>query len=147
MDITLGQELLKKLTATFVLTENQRAIKKFHFPFVWWGKEVRLWRILLETLSWSSPLVNTLIKNDLKYFKNAAVDTVIPMNYSYFSAQRTIAHLLNFKKTRFHKIDVLQSVFDSIADAKTSEYSISVFCTGHGDFLTRNKRLLWLLDK
>lgn len=129
------------------MTENQRGIKKFHFPFAWWGKEVRLWKILLEHLSRSSPLVNTLIKNDLKYFKDASVDTFIPMNYSYFWAQKTIQHLLHSKKTRFHGIEKLEFVFDSILGPKTSEYSVSVFYTDHGKFLTRNKRLLWLLDK
>lgn len=147
MDVTLGQELLKKLTLSYELTENQGGIKKFHFPLAWWAKEVRLWKPLLETLSWSSTLVNTLIKNDLKYFKNASVDTVIPMNYSYFWVQKTIQHLLNFKKTKFHGIEKLESVFDKIVDAKTSEYSVSIFYTDHGNFLTSNKRLLWLLDK
>lgn len=147
LDITLGQELLKKLTANFELTDNQREIKKFHFPFVWWGKEVRLWRSLLDSLSWSSPLVNTLIKNDLKYFKNAAVDTLIPMNYSYFFVEKTISHLLNFKKTKFHGIAKLESVFQKMLGQKNTDYSVAVFYTGHGSFLTRNKRLLWLLDK
>jgi hypothetical protein len=44
LDISIGQNLLKKLTTNFVLSEHQREIKKFHFPFVWWGKEVRLWK-------------------------------------------------------------------------------------------------------
>ncbi len=147
LDISIGQNLLKNLTAPFVLSEHQREIKKFHFPFVWWGKEVRLWKWLLENLSWSSTLVNTLIKNDLKYFKNAAVDTVIPMNYSYFLAQKTIQHLFNFNKTRFHWIEKLEAVFQKLITGKTSTYKVSVFYTGHGEFLTRNKRVLWLLDK
>ena len=146
MDIILGQDLLKKLTANFVLTDNQRETKKFHMPFVWWGKEVRLWKPLVETLSWSSTLVNTLIKNDLKYFKNAAVDTVIPMNYSYFWVQKTIQHLFNFNKTRFHGIEKLETVFQKLVDGKISKYKVSIFHTGHGAFLARSKRLLWLLD-
>ena len=93
------------------MTDNQAGIKKFHSPFVWRAKEVRLWKPLLEQLSRSSILVNALIKNDLKYFKDAAVDTVIPMNYSYFAAQKTISHLLSTKKMRFHGIDTLASVF------------------------------------
>ena len=129
-----------------MLTENQRGIKKFHFPFVWRGKEVRLWRFLLEHLSWSNPLVNTLIKNDLKYFKNAGVDTLIPMNYSYFLVQKTIQHVFNFNKTRFHTIEKLETIFQKLVIVKSSDYKVSIFHTGHGNFLTRNKRLLWLLD-
>jgi len=146
LDIEIGQDLLKKLTANFVLTQNQGEIKKFHTPFVWWAKETRLWKPLLEQLSWSSTLLNTLIKNDLKYFKNAAVDTVIPMNYSYFWVQKTIQHLFNFNKTRFHGIEKLETVFQKLVDGKTSEYKVSIFYTGHGAFLARSKRLLWLLD-
>ena len=81
---------------------------------VWRGKEVRLWKPLLEQLSRSSILVNSLIKNDLKYFKDAAVDTLIPMNYSYFAAQKTINHLLSTKKIRFHGIEKLASVFEHL---------------------------------
>jgi len=147
LDVKIGQDLLKKLTANLVLTDNQRGIKKFHFPLAWWGKEVRLWNPLLENLSWSSTLLNTLIKNDLKYFKNAAVDTVIPMNYSYFWVQKTLQHLFNFNKTRFHGIEKLETVFQKLVTGKSSTYKVSVFHTGHGEFLTRNKRLLWLLDK
>ena len=98
------------------MTDNQAAIKKFHSPVVWRGKEVRLWKPLLEHLSRSSILVNGLIKNDLKYFKDAAVDTLIPMNYSYFAAQKTITHLLSTKKIRFHGIEKLASVFASLIE-------------------------------
>jgi hypothetical protein len=147
LDLNVGQNLLQKLASDIVLSDNQRAIKKFHVPFAWRGKNVRLWRILLENLSWSSPLVNTLIKNDLKYFKNAAVDTLIPMNYSYFWAEKTISHLINTNKIRFYKIDVLEAIFSQLISSQTTPYSVSVFYTGHGEFLTKNKRLLRLLDK
>ena len=147
LDIKLGQEHLKKLTSTYALTDNQAGIKKFHSPLVWRGKEVRLWKPLLEQLSRSSVLVNSLIKNDLKYFKDASVDTVIPMNYSYFAAQKTISHLLSTKKIRFHSIEKLASTFDTLTAWKESAYTVSIFYTGHGEFLTRNKRLLWMLDK
>lgn len=147
LDIRLGQDHLKKLTSTYVLAENQAKIKKFHMPLVWRSKEVRLWKPLLEQLSRSSILVNSLIKNDLKYFKDAAVDTLIPMNYSYFAAQKNITHLLSTKKIRFHGLEKLASVFEELTTWKTSTYSVSIFYTGHGEFLTRNKRLLWMLDK
>ena len=121
LDIHLGQKLFKHLVSDFVFTEHQRSTKKFHFSWALRSKEVRIWNILLQSLSWSSPLLNTVIKNDLKYFKNAAVDTVIPMNYSYFWAQKTIQHLLNFKKIRFHGIDALEAIFQKLVTGKTTE--------------------------
>ena len=79
-----AQELISQLSASFQLTKNQQNIKKFAFPFQFWSKD------------------NTVIKQDLRYFKDAAVDSLIPLNYSYFLAERTISKFLNFRKIRFH---------------------------------------------
>ncbi|HCB51194.1 TPA: hypothetical protein DEP21_01235 [Patescibacteria group bacterium] len=150
LDLQLGQKQLEKLTSDYVLTDNQRGIRKFNFPFVWRGKEVRNWKYLLDTLSWSAPLVNTLVKNDVRYFKDAGVDTLIPMNYGYFHVEKTLMKTVNFKKMRFHGSKKLEEIFVSIVDDKSRSkdiYGVDVYCTGHGEFLTKDKRLMWLLGK
>ncbi|MEI6672958.1 MAG: hypothetical protein WCL02_06625 [bacterium] len=64
-----------------MLSDNQKAIKKFHFPFVYRVKETSLWKYYLTTLSYSHILINKIIKFDLRYFKDAMVDTLLPLNY------------------------------------------------------------------
>ncbi|MBR6908568.1 hypothetical protein IKN40_09100 [bacterium] len=47
-------------------------------------------------------MTNSLVKYEFRYFKDSNVDTVIPCNYEYFNAERTLSKLFNTKKTRFH---------------------------------------------
>ena len=97
-----AQELISQLSSSFQPTKNQQNIKKFTFPFQFWSKDTRIFSHLLQKLARKSFLVNTVIKQDLRYFKDAAVDSLIPLNYSYFLAERTISKFLNFRKIRFH---------------------------------------------
>ena len=80
-DVEQAQLLIKKLEKTYTLTANQKAIKKFHSPFVYRIKETPLWKYYLTSLSYSNILVNKIVKFDLRYFKDAMVDTLIPLNY------------------------------------------------------------------
>lgn len=79
--MSVAQSLLQDLAKTYMLADNQKNIKKFHFPFVFRLKETSLWKYYFTSLSYSHILVNKIIKFDLRYFKDAAVDTVIPLNY------------------------------------------------------------------
>lgn len=80
-DVEVAQKLLKNIEKEYVLTDNQKNIKKFHTPFVYRIKETPLWKYYLTSLSYSNILVNKIIKFDLRYFKDAMTDTVIPLNY------------------------------------------------------------------
>ena len=107
---------------------------------------MRNWKYLLDTVSWSHPLVNRIIKQDLRYFKDANVDTLIPLNYSYFHVEKSIHNVCNTKKMKFHGVKELESIFYE-QKIISSHYSVSVYCTGHGEFLTREKKLMWLLGR
>ncbi|MEI7919303.1 MAG: hypothetical protein WCH65_03735 [bacterium] len=147
-DMQIAQSLLQALEKHYVLGEHQQSIKKFHRAFVYRAKEMPLWKYYLTNLSYSNVLVNKIIKFDLRYFKDAMVDTVIPFNYGYFHYKNTITKFFNFKKIRFHSLESLESVFVSLVDsAPSSGYSIKIISTGHVEFLKREKRLLWLLQR
>ena len=77
----VAQGLITNLAKDYLLTDNQKSIKKFHSPFHYWAKEMVLWKYYLTNLSYSHVLVNKIIKFDLRYFKDAMVDTLIPLNY------------------------------------------------------------------
>ena len=76
-----------------------------------------LWKYFLAKLSFSSMMVNRIVKEDLKYFKDAMVDTLIPLNYGYFNYQNTITKFLNFKKIRFHKLEKIENCFQHLAES------------------------------
>lgn len=149
-DIEVAKKLFQSLEKLYLPTLAQKNIRKFHFPFAYRTKELPLWKYYLNGLSYSHILVNKIIKFDLRYFKDAMVDTLIPLNYGYFHYQKTISNFLNFKKIRFHSLEKLETLFQSfIKDGVLTEtnYSITVAYTWHPEFLRREKRLLWLLQK
>lgn len=128
-DILEGQKQLTILAKNYHLSDNQRQISKFHFPFAYRGKEVRNWKYLLDTCSWSMPLVHHKIKQDLRFFKDAGVDTLIPCNYSYFLAQKAIEKA-RYTKMRFYTLSVLEKVFVDL-NCEKSDYSVSVTFSDH----------------
>lgn len=143
-----AQLLITDLSQSYSPRENQLAIKKFSFPFHFWSKDTRIFSHLLEKIGWKSFLVNSVIKHDLRYFKDAAVDTVIPLNYAYFHAEVTISKFFNFRKIRFHRLDKLEQGFQSlIGEGKTSEYRVKIYATDTLSSLWDNKRLVWLLQR
>lgn len=147
-DLEVAQDLISSLAKSFSPTESQKSTKSFSFPFQFWAKECGILNPLLTRLSWKSLLTNTLLKHELRYFKDARVDTMIPLNYLYFNAEKTIAKFLNFKKIRFHRITKLEQIFlDLTSEAKKSDYSVAIFSTDQKHFLMREKRMLWLLQR
>lgn len=148
-DVEKAQDLMKWREKQYTLTPNQKSIKKFKFPFSYRTKEVPLRKYYLTDLSYSHILINKIIKFDLRYFKDAMVDTLIPLNYGYFHYQTTIKKFLNFKKIRFHGLDVLETVFQKLipAEKKKNVYAVTIAFTGHPDILKREKRIIRLLQR
>lgn len=146
-DLKEWQQQLTILAKEYILSDHQSQIKKFHFPFAWRGKEVRNWKYLLDTCSWSMPLLHHNIKQDLRYFKDAKVDTIIPCNYSYFLVQKAIEKA-RYTDMRFYGLTILENIFKKLVeDKKNSIYSVTVYHTGHGEFLSREKKLQRMLSR
>ena len=145
-DIQKAQELVDLLSKEYSLTENQKSIKKFSYPFHYWCKEEHILNSLLTKFSWRSYLTNSLVKYEFRYFKDSNVDTVIPCNYDYFNAERTLSKLFNTKKTRFHWLKVLESIFSDLVWDWTS-YSVSIYATDQVDYLKNTKRIMRYLQR
>ena len=89
-----------------------------------------------------------MIKQDLRYFKDAAVDTVIPLNYSYFLAERTIKKFFNFRKIRFHGLDKLEKSFKNLTqNVQSSPYQVKIHTTDSALTLTSSKKMLRLIQR
>jgi len=147
-DIEKAQQIFADLEKQYILHDRQKNIQKFHFPFAYWVKETPLWKYYLTTLSYSHILVNKLLKFDLRYFKDAMVDTIIPLNYWYFHYQTTIVKFLNFKKIRFHNLWSLAHIFHTVTQNMwSSSYAVTILYSWHTSILQREKRLIWLLQR
>jgi hypothetical protein len=165
-DTQLAQPLFESFITNYTLTDNQKNTKKFKWTR--WVKEVQMRKYFLTTLSYSDPLVNRVIKHDLRYFKDADVDTLIPLNYGYFNYQNTIAKFCNYKKCRFHKLEKLEECFirsswvqwnetkdpgsnnkvlDSSPSVQNDDYSITILYTAQKELLQRQKKIMRLLQR
>ena len=145
-DLQEAQKLVSELAKTYQPNATQKSTKKFSHPFHYRAKEVWILNPLLTRLSWKTLLTNTIIKQEFRYFKDASVDTIIPLNYLYFNAERTISKFFNFKKIRFHKSEKLEKIFTDLTK-ESSEYYIWIHTTDQKDFLLREKRMMWLLQR
>ena len=87
------QKLLENEEKEYKPTDEQKSIKKFGYPFHYRVKSAASWTSNINDLWVHNPYLIRTMKNDLRYFKDAYVDTVLPMNYHYFRMQRQIAVL------------------------------------------------------
>lgn len=86
------------LTKAYTLTEKQKRIKSFHHDFPLRCKEVRMRQYFATTLGARDRMVRKTIKTDLRYFCDAAVDTLVPSSWSMLAFE----HLLTAKALPQH---------------------------------------------
>ena len=141
------QEYFEKEEKNYSSTEEQKSIKKFSYPFHYRIKSASSWVYNINDLWVHNPYLIRSMKNDLRYFKDAYVDTVLPMHYHYFSMQRAIKSFFNFHKIRFHDLSVLEECFSSLVEKSGWKYGVIVWINQPSVFLTRNKQLMWLMQR
>lgn len=168
LDIMLAQDFFKKKALLYQLTENQKNTKKFHSSFSYWCKSVSLRNYLLRTLVPRNYLLTHIVKHDCKYFKDANVDTLIPLQYSYFCFEKYLRHYI--RKMRFHGSDAIKVLLQNFSwrQNQTEKFyndwkcemsnktldcvsdCVNVFVTWSDHLLLEQKkwmRLLWLGKK
>ena len=131
----------------YILSDEQKSIKKFSYPFHYWIKPMSSWTKNINDLWVHNPFLIRTMKNDLRYFKDAYVDTILPMHYNYFYMQRAIKSFFNFRKIRFHDFSVIEKCFDELVKKESTEYWISVWINQPSDFIVRYKHLMWLMQR
>lgn len=141
------QKLLENEEKWYDVTDDQKSIKKFSYPFHYWVKIASSWVMNINDLGAHNPYLIRTMKNDLRYFKDAYVDTILPMHYHYFRMQRAIKSFFNFNKIRFHDLSVVEECFNDLVEKSNWEYSVSIWINQPSEFLTRNKQLMWLMQR
>ena len=142
------QEILEHYTLAHQPTEHQKNIKSFTLPFQYWVKSASAWTTGIGDFGGHNPYLIRTLKNDLKYFKDANIDTLVPMHYNYFRMQRTIKAFFNFNKTRFHDLTVIERCFKKLTEKKeSSNYTVKIQTNQNPKFLYKEKELIWLLQR
>lgn len=102
------QKELEKLSSLYSLTEFQSKTKKFQTPFSRRTKDVSTWSDFLRRAKPSDWMIRKYIKNDLRYFVDADVDSLIPTSYAHFYWETILRHHANFKKMRWQEKSIIQ---------------------------------------
>lgn len=142
-----AQRTLHNLEKTYHQTEFQSKTKKFSWPFAYRFKKIDLWQWFFGTWGQRSMIINTLVKLDLRYLKDAFVDTIVPFNYGFFLYEKTIKRFIKSKQ-QFHGIDILEQIFVSMTkEHKSDKYGVTIFYTDHAEQLKQARRRVRLLQR
>jgi hypothetical protein len=89
---------------------------------------------------------NTLIKQLLRPLKDASVDTVIWLDWSYYACDVSRSH--HCRKIKRHRSDIFQQIQNSLnLPASPTWYSVAIHHTGTLRDLQQNKKLRWMLAR
>ncbi|USN54355.1 MAG: hypothetical protein H6765_07435 [Candidatus Peribacteria bacterium] len=131
------------------MTEGQAATKKFHRKFAFRKKEVRMRKYFLTTYGKRDPQVRKTIKYDLRYFKDAAVDTLVLLSRGHLFYEKMITMRANPKTLRFHGTRAVEECWQQVtADAPATTYSVTIHSTdGVPQTLLAEKKRRRLLER
>ena len=141
------QELCEKETKDYKPTIEQESIKKFSYPFHYRVKSAHSRTTNINDLWVHNPYLIRTMKNDLRYFKDAYVDTILPMHYHYFRMQRSIKSFFNFHKIRFHDFSIVEECFTNLIEKSDWKYWVKIRINQPSEFLIRNKQVMWLIQR
>lgn len=124
-------------------TDKQKNTKNFQHPLAKRTKDISMRTFFSRFYGNRTMMINKIIKFDLRYFKDANVDTIIPLSYDYFNYQRTISSFFNPKQQKFHKLDILKQLFQQYIAIEslpqTSQSEVIIYHTG-STHLVNNKK-------
>lgn len=90
-------------------------------------------------------ICNTLIKSLLRPLKDANVDTVIWLDWSYYACDVSRSH--HCRSIKRHRSDIIKTIFDSFQIKPSDQYNISIHHTGTLRDLQSNKSLWRMLAR
>lgn len=139
-----NKNLFEKLVSEYKPTEKQDRFKTVSFRW----HEITMWKYYLTKLSFKSQIVHHAMKADWRYFKDAAVDTIIPTSYGFFAYEAVLGKFLNTKKQRFHRLSTVEKQFEKLVGKPgKTDYSVHISYTGTLDHLTREKKRMRMLQR
>lgn len=149
-DISQIESLFETMIKEYRLTENQSNTKRFKLSKR--IKDTSMRWYFTRLFSPRNMMINTIIKTDLRYFKDANVDTIIPLDYSYFNYQKTITSFFNQKRQQFHKRDILKEIFQTTISQETfwtlkNLWTLQLYYTGSLHLISENKKWERLLSQ
>lgn len=89
-------------------------------------------------------ICNHIIKQCIRPLKDAAVDTIVWLDWSYYACDVAISHQCNH--IRWHKSNILRTIWD-MYDFTPSTYAVSIHHNGNITSIQQNKKIRRMLTR
>lgn len=144
------KEIIANLQHAYERTTYQKNTSTFKSNFPCWIKDCAHRQTHLLYATKRSWMMRNLIKDDIRYFKNCAVDTLVPMDRGILYREKMINHRL-WARMRFHGQQAVRSVLawllssDKIKNDKPSVCRLRT--TAYPEDILENRKRKQLLDR
>lgn len=149
-DKKLAIPCIKYHATSYVPSERQQQIRSFDTSFPSRIQEVSHWQLQLPFAGRREWMTDKLIKQDLRGLKDAAVDTLVPLDRSILYREKQINHRMG-SKVRFHgkeKVrELLWSFFPVGESIPDTIPSCRLHVTASPDALLASKPRRWMLQQ
>lgn len=148
-DMSSAEEAVQSLTAGYTLSDRQQRHKWFVAGFQVRCKDVTHWQFQLPFAGRRDRMVRNLIKTDLRYFKDAAVDTLIPFDRSILYREKQIVHRM-WSKKKFHGRTAVESIVHHLLSSASRGHtssSLQIYTTSPLGYIMASRPRKWLLSQ
>jgi len=136
LDLDFVEKYLESYIKNYVPTERQKHNKKFNCC-KFYKKNISVWKYNTIVLSKRNWMIRKLIKTDLRYFFDCAVDSILPTTYDIYHFENIIKQ----KKKKIHFQFMKDWLFlDNLLWKKENKYTLKLIENGNTDLFFGNKK-------
>lgn len=143
------KEVISHLAHTYKPTDYQRSTQCFDATFPFWCKDFSHWQVHLLYAKKRSRIMRNLIKDDLRYFKDCDVDTLVPLDWWLLYWEKMIRHRCG-PRMRLHWLWTVRQVIIDLLGESTDEGNPSICrlrVTAYPEDILENKSWRQLFDR
>lgn len=142
------QKLLWKHASLHVLTARQSATKAFQKPFSWRMDSMRLFVHMVADRGNRDRMLRKLLKQYMRYFTDAAVDTLLPCDRSFLRADTLMRKLCRERKLKYHGRESFVQLWKNITTERLpSPYAVTIHMTDTSVPKILSKKRRFLLER
>lgn len=146
-DTLYAQGVFAGYSKSYSLTVAQQATRRFHVPFAVWAKKIRMLTFFPLRYAKSDRMVRKSIKHDLRYFRDADVDVIIPMDWSMLYYEKIITHTLNHRRYRVCGSSLVASVLQELLSTNQAQYACTISSSQKNPPFVDEKKWMLLLSR
>ena len=136
IDLEFVKFYLENYIKNYEPTERQKYNKKFNCC-KFYIKNISVWKYNTIVLSKRNWMLRKLIKTDLRYFFDCAVDSILPTTYDVYHFE----NIINQKKKKIHFQNMKDWEFlDDLLWKKENNYTLKLITNWDTDLFLQNKK-------